>query len=213
MTYEEIAGALRRIPDIKTKDIDTYNRARIREGADVGALRAHVLVDPLVHRTYFQVSMGQMDTVEKQLDFIENNEDLLADWWHVDQLPQFLYKSLSFEIAFERAKRYVLSDKPFTRRWGYVIFFTGLAKDKTNVAAILSLMKDDDEYYVQMAEAWLLCELAVFHREAVLDFLKSSKMKYNILGKAIQKIQDSFRISDGDKAAFRALREQLKNNG
>ena len=213
MTYEEIAGALRQIPYIKTKDIDTYNRARIREGADVSALKAHALADPLVHRTYFQVSMGQLASIEEQLGFIEENEDLLADWWHVDQLPQFLCKPLSFDLAFERAKQYVHSDKPFTRRWGYVIFFTGLAKDKANLAPILSLMKDDDEYYVQMAEAWLLCELAVFHPGEVLDFLKTSKMKYNILGKAIQKIQDSFRISAEDKAAFRELREILKNNG
>ena len=106
-----------------------------------------------------------------------------------------------------------MSEKPFTRRWGYVIFFTGLAKDKANVTPILSLMKDDNEYYVQMAEAWLLCELAVFHSEAVLDFLRTAKIKYNILGKAIRKIQDSYRISAKDKAAFRALREGLKNNG
>jgi hypothetical protein len=213
MTYEEIAGALRRIPNIKTKDIDTYNRALIRKGADVSALKAHAIADPLVHRTYFQVSMGQLGTVEEQLDFIEENEDLLADWWHVDQLPQFLKKPLPFDLAFEKAKRYVCSEKPFTRRWGYVIFFTGLAKDENNVSPILSLMKNDDEYYVQMAEAWLLCELAVFHGDLVLEFMRASKLKYNILGKAIQKIQDSYRISEADKQAFRALRAQLKNNG
>ena len=213
MTYEEISGVLGKIPKIKTKDIDTYDRALIAKKADVSALRSHVLSDALVHRTYFQVSLGQLATAEEQLTFIEENEDLLADWWHVDQLPQFLHKPLSFELAFEKAKRYVNSEKPFTRRWGYVIFFTGLAKEEDHVAPILSLMKDDEEYYVQMAEAWLLCELAVFHSRAVLDFLRTSKMKYNILGKAIQKIQDSLRLSEADKAAFRALREPLKNNG
>lgn len=213
MTYEEISGALGQIPKIKTKDIDTYNRSLIGKKADVRVLKSYVLSDPLVHRTYFQVSMGQLATVEEQLAFIEENEDLLADWWHVDQLPQFLRKPLSFELAFEKAKRYVTSEKPFTRRWGYVIFFTGLAKDENHIAPILSLMKDDGEYYVQMAQAWLLCELAVFHSKAVLDFLSHSKIKYNILGKAIQKIQDSYRISAADKADFRALRENLKNNG
>ncbi len=213
MTYEEIAGALGRIPNIKTKDIDTYNRTLIAQKVDVSDLKPCVLADPLIHRTYFQVSMGQLGTVEEQLDFIEENEDLLADWWHVDQLPQFLRKPLPFALAFEKAKRYVESEKPFTRRWGYVIFITGLQKDRANVEPILSLMKDDDEYYVQMAEAWLLCDLAVFHTKELLGFLRESKLKYNILGKAIQKIQDSFRISNEDKAEFCALRKQLKNNG
>lgn len=213
MTYEEISGALCGIPNRKTKEIDTYNRGLIAQREDVSALKSHVLSDPLVHRTYFQVSLGLLGDVREQLAFIEENEDLLADWWHVDQLPQFLKKPLDFALAFQKAKRYVESDKPFVRRWGYVLFFTGLQKDAAHTESILSLVKDDDAYYVQMAEAWLLCELAVFHTEAVLRFLRTSKLKYNILGKAIGKIQDSYRISEADKVAFRALRKELKKNG
>ena len=213
MTYEEISAALRRIENIKTGDIDRYNKALIAKGADVSALAGHVLSDPLVHRTYFQVSLALLESVEAQLDFIEANGDLLNDWWHVDQLPQFLKKPLDFSSAYGRAKRYVRSDKPFVRRWGYVLFFTGLQKERENLEPILALMKDDDEYYVQMAEAWLLCELAVFHPEDVLRFVRESRLKYNILGKAIQKIQDSYRVSPAHKEAFRALRETVKNNG
>ncbi|MBE6662687.1 MAG: hypothetical protein E7606_05375 [Ruminococcaceae bacterium] len=213
MTYGEISGALRAIEDIKTGDIDRYNRKLIAARADVRDLASHVLADPLVHRTYFQVSLALLESVEEQLDFIETNEDLLDDWWHVDQLPQFLKKPLDFASTYERAMRYIRSEKPFTRRWGYVIFLTGLQKERENVAAILSLMKDDDAYYVQMAEAWLLCDLAVFHSEDVLAFMRTSTLQYNILGKAIQKIQDSFRIGEADKVAFRALREIVKKNG
>lgn len=213
MTYEEISGALKSIENIKTGDIDRYDKRLIAEREDVSALADHVLSDPLVHRTYFQVSLALLKSAEEQLAFIEENEDLLADWWHVDQLPQFLKKPLDFPLAYEKARRYVQSDKPFVRRWGYVLFFTGLQKERENVEAILSLMKDDDAYYVQMAQAWLLCDLAVFHSQAVLRFMRSSKLRYNILGKAIQKIQDSYRISAANKEAFRALREQLKTNG
>ena len=74
-------------------------------------------------------------------------------------------------------------------------------------------MKDDDEYYVQMAEAWLIADLAVFNVEAVKSFLQTSKLKYNILGKAIQKMCDSFRISQQDKAFVKSLRNKLKDNG
>ncbi len=213
VTYEEIASALRRIPNIKTKDINVYNRKLIAKKADVSALKNHVISDPLVHRTYFQVSMGLLKTAEAQLDFIEQNGELLADWWHVDQLPQFLKKPIDFDLAYGRAKRYVVSELPFMRRWGYVLFFTGLQKNAEYTGRILSLIKDDTEYYVQMAEAWLLCELAVFHCDAVMRFMQGSTLKYDILGKAIQKIQDSYRIGKAEKEAFRSLRETLKTNG
>ncbi|NLJ89879.1 MAG: hypothetical protein GX323_03180 [Clostridiales bacterium] len=73
-------------------------------------------------------------------------------------------------------------------------------------------MKDDPEYYVQMAQAWLICDLAVFNPKDTIEFIENSNLKYNILGKAIQKILDSYRISDSDKAYVKSLRPKLKEN-
>lgn len=213
VTYKELSDGLGHIKHIKTKDVDCYNKRLIAARADVGSLRAHVMANPFVHRTYFQVSLALLETSKEQLDFIEQNADLLRDWWHVDQLPQFLKKPLDFSLVLERAKRYINSDNLFLRRWGYVVFLAGLQKDSSHVQEILSLIKDDEAYYVQMAEAWLLCELSVFHHEAVFRFIGESKIKYQILGKAIQKIQDSYRIGLAEKQAFKSLREKLKKNG
>lgn len=210
MNYEQIARELRAIPNRKTVDIHRYNKQLIKAGVDVTDLKNHALSDQLVHRTYFQVSMAYCKTAEEQFRFIEENEDLLQDWWHVDQLTQFIKKPVDFAFAYEKAREYVVSSKPFTRRWGYVLFLTGLQKDTTHTEDILRLMHDDDEYYVQMAEAWLICDLAVFNPEAVYGFLKESTLHYNILGKAIQKISDSFRFTKAQKERFKALRENLR---
>lgn len=210
MDYEQIARELRAIPNRKTADIDRYNKALIKEKKDVSDLKGHALSDQLVHRTYFQVSLAYCKTAAEQFRFIEENEDLLQDWWHVDQLTQFIKKPVDFDFAYEMAREYVLSPKPFTRRWGYVLFLTGLQKDGTHTKDILRLMHDDEEYYVQMAEAWLICDLAVFNPEVVYDFLKKSTLHYNILGKAIQKISDSFRFTKEQKEQFKALRESLR---
>ena len=210
MNYERIARELRAIPNRKTADIDRYNKQLIKAGADVTDLKNHALSDQLVHRTYFQVSLAYCKTTEAQFQFIEENEDLLRDWWHVDQLTQFIKKPVDFSFAYEKAREYVVSPKPFTRRWGYVLFLTGLQKDATHTEDILRLMHDDDEYYVQMAQGWLICDLAVFNPEAVYDFMKESTLHYNILGKAIQKISDSFRFTQEQKERFRALRERWR---
>lgn len=211
-TYIEITSDLKSIINCKTADVDKYNKKLIKEKCDVSDLKEYVLIDQSVHRTYFQVSLGLLESIEEQFAFIEQNEDLLQDWWHVDQLTQFVKKPIDFEFAFAKAKQYILSLKPFVRRWGYVLFLTGLQKEPANTSSILSLMKDDDEYYVQMAEAWLICDLAVFNVDCVYEFVENSKMQYNILGKAIQKICDSYRITDEYKGKFKKLREKIKKN-
>jgi len=73
-------------------------------------------------------------------------------------------------------------------------------------------MKDDEEYYVQMAQAWLIADLAVYNIETIKEFIYNTKLKYNIIGKAIQKICDSFRISYEDKEYLKKLRNKVKNN-
>ncbi len=212
MQYETVLRELNAIPNRKTKDVDAYNRRLIKSGVDVSDLRAWVLREQALHRTYFQVSMGQMDTFEEQFRFIEENEDCLQDWWHVDQLTQFLKKPIDFDFAYEKAKIYIASPKTFTRRWGYVLFLAGLQKDRAHTKKILALTKNDPEYYVQMAQAWLICDLAVYNPTDTIAFLESSTLSYDILGKAIQKMCDSYRISDADKTYVKSLRAKLKNN-
>lgn len=212
MLYKQILEDLSHVANLKTKDIDAYSKRLVKNGRDVSEIKDFILTHQVLHRIYFQVSLSLMPHVAEQFAFIEDNEDYLQDWWHVDQLTQFLKKPIDFEFAYIKAKEYIRSSKIFTRRWGYVLFLTGLQKDPKNTKSILSLMKDDNEYYVQMAEAWLICDLAVFNPQDTIAFIEDSKLKYNILGKAIQKMLDSYRITDKDKGYVKSLRKRLKNN-
>ena len=89
-----------------------------------------------------------------------------------------------------------------------MLFISRLCKG--HAAQLLPLMHDDEEYYVQMAEAWLIAELTVHEPEMVCNWLSQNDLKYNINGKAIQKICDSFRITDEWKEAFKKLRPELR---
>ncbi|HOO06832.1 MAG TPA: hypothetical protein PLH83_10155 [Ruminococcus sp.] len=60
-----------------------------------------------------------------------------------------------------------------------------------------------------MGQAWLIAELAIFEPERVFDWMKDNGLRYSINGKAIQKICDSFRISDEWKEKFKSLRSAL----
>ena len=100
---------------------------------------------------------------------------------------------------------------PFARRWGYVMFMPTLVKEVGSAEKLFLLFKDDDEYYVQMAEAWLISYLAIYEPEKTLNYLENCSLNYNIVGKAIQKISDSFRISSDYKLKFKELRKKYKN--
>lgn len=189
----------------KTADVDRLNKALIKENADVSCLKNIVLERQEFHRTYFQVSMGQMKSVCERLDFIEENFYNLNDWWHVDQLTQFVGKELSFDEAYDRAKKHVEHPYPFARRWGYVIFMPRLVKGDY-FDEIVKLFRDEEEYYVAMAEAWLISYLAIYHPERTFEWLKTKPLKYNIVGRGIQKICDSYRISEEWKNEFKRIR-------
>lgn len=211
LTKEEVLTDIKNLgANHKTADIDRLIGRYVKAGADTSLLREHILSEQSLHRIYFYVALKQMKSPEVRIEFIHKNL-LFTDWWHTDQLIKFV-SDLDFDTAFSYAKEYVKNDDPFIRRWGYVLFISKLCREKKNLEKILSLLKNDAHYYVAMAEAWLICELAIFFPEEMLRWFEhENKLYYNINSKAIQKISDSYRVSDEVKEQFKALRPMLKN--
>ncbi|MDY0345103.1 MAG: DNA alkylation repair protein [Bacilli bacterium] len=212
MIFEETIKRLNQIKKIRTKDIDLIAKDYLIDNADITDLYPHIRENSAIHRIYFVVSLKRINNYNQQLLFIERHFEYLQDWWHVDILTQLLLKDPGFEYVYRKAKEYVLSDMLFVRRWGYVIFLTGFQKEPEHTKAIIQLMHDDNEYYVQMAEAWLLADLAIYNPNEVFDYIKLKNLNYNIIGKAIQKICDSFRISEDYKKRVKELRALYKKS-
>ena len=206
LTPELVQRDLDALGKYKTADVDRLIRGYVRQKADASALREHILSRQQFHRIYYYVSLEQIKDVNARMAFIHENL-LFTDWWHTDQIISYV-ADLDFETALAYARDYIQSEDPFIRRWGYVLFISRLCKGHAD--ALLPLMRDDGHYYVQMAEAWLIAELAVYEPEAVYAWFPENGLKYNINGKAIQKICDSFRISDDWKESFKSLRPALR---
>lgn len=207
LTKEQVQKDLDALPaHYKTGDVDRQIRRYVKQKADVSALRPYILTEQQLHRIYYYVSLEQMMNVDERMAFIHKNL-LFSDWWHTDQIIRYV-SDLEFDVALQFAKGYIHSEDPFIRRWGYVLFISKLCKG--HGAAILPLMHDDEHYYVQMAEAWLIAELAVHEPEIIYAWFQENDLKYNINGKAIQKICDSFRITNEWKTEFKNLRPALR---
>jgi len=207
LSKTDIRRELDQLPSgYKTRDVDQLISRLVREQADVSALREFVLTEQDLHRIYYYVRLKQIEDVRQRMLFIHENL-LFCDWWHTDQLIHFV-ADLPFAEALDYAKDYIQSTDPFIRRWGYVLFISRLGRGQA--AALLPLMKNDAAYYVRMAEAWLIAELAVEEPEVVHAWMAENELRYDVNGRSIQKICDSFRISVVWKEAFKALRPALK---
>lgn len=207
LTAEQVQRDLDALPaNYKTADVDRLIRQYGKQKADISALRPHILSRQQFHRIYYYVSLKQRKDPKSRMAFIHENL-LFSDWWHTDQIISFV-ADLDFDLALTYAKDYIRSEDPFVRRWGYVLFISRLCKG--HAEELLPLMQNDDHYYVQMAESWLIAELTVHEPEAVHAWMGHNGLSYAINGKAIQKICDSFRISAHWKERFKALRPALR---
>ena len=206
LTPQSVQQDLDALGQYKTADVDRLIRRYVKEQADAAPLREHILTEQQFHRIYYYVNLQQIKDVAARMTFIHNNL-LFTDWWHTDQIIRYV-AALDFEMAIGYAQEYIHSDDPFIRRWGYVMFISRLGHG--HAERLLPLMKADDHYYVQMAQAWLIAELTIFEPKVVHRWMKSCGLPYSICGKAIQKICDSYRISDDWKVKFKALRPELK---
>ena len=206
-TKEQVQNDLDALPkNYKTGDVDRLIRTFVNQKADVSALRPYILSEQQFHRIYFYVTLDQIRNVDERMAFIHENL-LFSDWWHTDQLIHYV-ADLDFDTALRYAREYIHDEDPFIRRWGYVLFISRLCKG--HAGELLPLMHDDDAYYVQMAEAWLVAQLAIWEPEAVWEWFRINDLKYNINGKAIQKICDSFRITEDWKRRYKELRPALR---
>ena len=206
LTPHSVQQDLDALGQYKTADVDRLIRRYVKEQADAAPLREHILTEQQFHRIYYYVNLQQIKDVAARMAFIHENL-LFTDWWHTDQIIRYV-AALDFEMAIGYAQEYIHSDDPFIRRWGYVMFISRLGHG--HAERLLPLMKADDHYYVQMAQAWLIAELTIFEPEVVHRWMKSCGLPYSICGKAIQKICDSYRVSDEWKVKFKALRTELK---
>ena len=161
---------------------------------------------PWLQRTFFFVNLSLLKDYDERLLFIDKYKEVFTSWGSTDQIIKFVNNS-SPDLMLQYAKKYVYSNDLFVRRWGYVMFiFHKNRDDKDFCTKILTLVKSDDELTIQMAEGWLLCELAIFNPDIVYEFLKNSDVCYKVKSWAISKIRDSFRIDDDVKDRFTKLR-------
>lgn len=108
---------------------------------------------------------------------------------------------------FEEMLTLSLDKEEFISRVGIVTILDHFVKENYIRDIIKTLNKiKSDKFYINMAEAWLICEIYIKYPELILPFIKNNKLNKFTHNKAISKIHDSFRVSKQDKEYLNTLK-------
>ena len=112
------------------------------------------------------------------------------------------------EKYFSEAIKMALSKDEFESRVGLVIILNHFI-NTNNLETIFNTLNkiQTDKFYVNMAEAWLVCELYIKHPKETEAFIKNNKLNQFTQNKAISKIHDSYRITKEEKEMLSEYRK------
>ncbi len=111
------------------------------------------------------------------------------------------------EKYFPLAKEMCLNEDEFISRIGLVTILSHFVEEKylKEIFDTLNTITSD-AFYINMAQAWLICDLYIKYPKETLKFIKHNNLNIFTHNKAISKIHDSFRVSKEDKEFLNTLR-------
>lgn len=117
----------------------------------------------------------------------------------------FKDKALSYDFVLSC----VCSDVTYTVRFGLVCLLNYYITDEyiDKLASIIEAVQSD-EYYINMAIAWLVSFMLIKQYEKTVPLLIEDKLDTWVHNKAIQKACESYRIADEQKKFLKNLRRR-----
>lgn len=102
--------------------------------------------------------------------------------------------------CFEFYLKLCFSEKEFVARFGIVVLMTYFLEEKY-IDKIIEMCKkvSREDYYIQMAEAWLLSFVFIKFKEQAYKLFAEKTLSKFVQNKAISKCRDSFQVSTEDK--------------
>lgn len=141
-------------------------------------------------------SIKDFEVMKKYLNIYSKTID---NWASCDSLS-FNIKNKE-ELFYNLALNYRKSKLPFERRLSISILFKFVDNNEyiDKIFNFMDTFYDENEYYVNMINAWLLCECFIKQREKTICYLNNNNLNKFTINKGISKCRDSFRISEEDK--------------
>ena len=153
------------------------------------------------------IGLAKMET-EERLNYISEFVPKIDNWAICDTFCAGLkFTNRNKDIVWEFIKKYQNSRKEFELRFLIVMLLDYYITDKyiDEVIKILDKTKHDG-YYVKMAIAWTISVLYVKYPKITIEYLKNNTLDDFTYNKALQKIIESYRVSEEDKNIMRKMK-------
>lgn len=130
--------------------------------------------------------------LEKFLPFVDN-------WSVCDTSSPKIFKKYPNE-TLQKIKIWIKSEKVYTIRYAIWLLLSNFL-DENFSADLLELVAEvkNDDYYVQMMQAWFFATALAKQYDATISLLESKKLEPFVQNKTIQKARESLRISSETK--------------
>ena len=135
-----------------------------------------------------------------------------ADTWAATDCIKFAFTKENKPQFFAFASE-CIGDKrhTFVRRLGLIVLLkmSAMPEYADGILRAADGLESETEYYVNMANAWLLAECFTHFRDKTLAYLTGAPhLNAFTLNKAISKCRDSYRVSAEDKEFLKTLRKK-----
>lgn len=142
-----------------------------------------------------------IDEVNRFLPYIDN-------WATCDSLRPRCFEKNTDKLI-EEIYRWIISDHTYTARFGIEMLMVFYLEEKFDekYLHLISRIKSD-EYYVNMMIAWYFATALAKQWECTISYLENGILSPWLHNKTIQKAIESHRITDGQKAYLRNLRNR-----
>lgn len=152
--------------------------------------------------------IGQLRDYDEMMARLEAFLPYVDNWAVCDSLPPKLLTKRP-EESWRHIQAWIADGRPYHIRFG-VVCLMGRFLDKHFQKEMLPLVAGirSEEYYVNMALAWYLCEALIKQPALAQPLFEQGALPKWVHNKAIQKAVESRQVSEERKSALRALRRR-----
>ena len=152
-------------------------------------------------------------TYDELIFYINNHLPKIKDWSMCDTFVASLKITKKYQDKlWTYLDKLLKSKKEFAVRFVLVVLLNYYVNDKykDKIYDIIKSIKNED-YYVKMANAWLLSYMFINYFEDTINFINTNKLDNWTLLKGITKAIESTRVDKDKKNTLSKIREHFKN--
>lgn len=145
---------------------------------------------------------------EERIQYIQSFVPKIDNWAICDVFCASLkFTNKNLELVWEFLDKYLKSDKEFEIRFGVVMLLDYYIRDEY-IKDVLNILNNisHDGYYVKMAVAWAISVSYIKYPNETVIFLKNNNLDDFTYNKSIQKIIESYRVSEEDKKILKNMK-------